>query len=112
MPRLSARGRVALALPLVVVAWVVAFSIDREYEQTTTLAEGISLVETIHVTRTPYVGMAEAGGSFVLPFPNSTADVIAQELRRGDSVIWRGSGEERYDFIRVSPNRAYAMAQD
>ena len=58
MPRLFTRRRVVLALPLAIVAWIVAFSIDREYQKTTTLAEGISLVETIHVTRTPYVGMA------------------------------------------------------
>lgn len=111
MPRLFTRRRVALALPLAIVAWIVVFSIDRDYEQTTTLAEGISLVETIHVTRTPYVGMAEAGGSFVLPFPNASDAVVAQELRRGEAAIWRGSGEERYDF-HVSPNRAHAVAQD
>ena len=99
-----------MALPLAIVAWIVAFSIDREYEQTQTLAEGISLVETIHVTRTPYVGMAEAGGSFVLPFPNSSADVVAQELRRGETVIWRGTGEDQYDF-HISPDRAYAAGQ-
>ena len=99
-----------LALPLAIVAWIVAFSIDREYQQTTTLAEGTSLVETIHVTRTPYVGMAEAGGSFVLPFPNSSADVIAQELRRGERVVWRGTDEDRYDF-HVSPDRTHAVAQ-
>ena len=110
MPRLSTRRRVALALPFVVITWIVAFSIDREYEQTTTLAEGISLVETIHVTRTPYVGMAEAGDFFILPFPNSSADVIAQELRRGETVIWRGTGEDQYDFY-ISPDRARVLGQ-
>jgi hypothetical protein len=110
MPRLSTRRRVALALPFVVIAWIVAFSIDREYEQRTTLAEGISFVETVHVTRTPYAGMAEAGSFFILPFPNSSADVIAQELRRGQTVIWSGTGEDRYDF-HISPDRAYAAGQ-
>ncbi|HEX2717421.1 MAG TPA: hypothetical protein VHM67_07050 [Gemmatimonadaceae bacterium] len=76
---------------LAIIGWIVAFSIDVEYDRSRPLDGGLTMVERVHVTRRPYSGMVESTGSFFLPIPDQASHVESWRVMRGDSVIWAPS---------------------
>jgi len=97
---------------LVLIAWITFFSVDFEYDRKRPLAGGLTMVERVHVTRTPYVGMAESGGSFFLPIPYQTSDVESWRVMRGDSVVWQPEPGELEMQLSFSPDGKHLLVWD
>jgi len=54
---------IAITVPLLVAIYVIALSVDGEYQRTTDLGSGLTLVETVHVFRSAITVIADSGGS-------------------------------------------------
>lgn len=61
-----------LAAAQLVVIYVVVLSIDREYQRTTDLGAGVTLIETVHVSRSAFTVIADSGGSAWIPVPETS----------------------------------------
>lgn len=89
----------------VVAAWIVAFSIDVEYDRTSPYVGDLTLVERVHLERTPYVGMAESTGDFWLPIPWQQERIVSRRVMHGDTVLWTPGPEgEKQMEISHSPD--------
>ena len=73
---------VVLAAALLVTIYVIVLSIDREYQRTTDLGAGVTLIETVHVFRSAFTVIADSGGSAWIPIPYRSEGVIRQKLLR------------------------------
>lgn len=102
------------ALPaalLLVTIYVIVLSIDREYQRTTDLGGGATLVETVHVFRSAFTVIADSGGSAWIPVPYRSEGVIHQKLLRNGAVLWESPGGKTFR-ASVSPNRQYVVLWD
>ena len=99
---------IALGVALFVVIWVLAFSIDREYQRSTDLGGGVVLVETVHIFRSAYTEIADSGGSAWLPMPFRSESVIHQKVLRNGAVLWEGPPDKTYN-ASVSPDHHYLL---
>ena len=85
----------------VVAAWIVAFSIDVEYDRRSPYIGDLTLVERVHLDRTPYVGMAESTGEFWLPIPWQEERIVSRRVMHGDTVLWT-PGPQKEDQMELS----------
>ena len=83
--------QVVLAGALLVTIYVTVLSIDREYQRTTDLGAGVTLIETIHVYR--------------------SEGVIRQKLLRNGAVLWENPAGHTYR-TSVSPDGKYLVLWD
>lgn len=93
------------------VIWAVAMSIDREYQRTTELADGVTLVETIHVTRSAVTEIADSGGSATIPVPYRSEWVKDQKIFRNGTELWHGPSDKTFK-TSVSPDHHYLVLWD
>ena len=85
---MTKRRMVPLVVAAGVAAWVVFFSIDRSFERTTDLPNGLVLVRYVHVERSPISDFGCCRGSIPLPIPHSHETIEREEIRMGDATIW------------------------
>jgi hypothetical protein len=100
-----------LAAVLLIAIYVMALSIDREYQRTTDLAPGVTLIETIHVFRSAFTVIADSGGRTWVPTPYRTEGVIHQKVVRNGAVLWEGRSDKTFDTA-VSPDHHYLLVWD
>jgi hypothetical protein len=103
--------QVVLAGVLLVIIYVIVLSIDREYQRTTDLGAGVTLIETVHVFRSAFTVIADSGGSAWIPIPSRSEGVIRQKLLRNGAVLWESPAGKTYR-ASVSPNRQYLLLWD
>lgn len=100
-----------LAVVLLVTIYVIVLSVDREYQRTTDLGGGATLIETVHVFRSAFTVIADSGGSAWIPLPYRSEGVMHQKLVRNGTVLWE-SPEGKTFRASVSPNRQYVVLWD
>ena len=100
-----------LGAALLLAIYIIAYSIDREYQRTTDLGGGVTLIETVHIYRSAYTVIADSGGSAVIPVPFRRESVIHQKVLRNGSVLWEGPADKIYS-ASVSPNYHYLVVWD
>ena len=101
----------ALIAVLIVVAGVIFLSVDREYLRTTDLGGGVSLVETVHVTRSPVTTIADSGGEATIPIPYHDEAVIHQKVLRHGALLWEAPAGKTFR-TSVSPDARYLVVWD
>jgi hypothetical protein len=90
---------------------LIAMSTDSEYARTTDLGHGVSLVETVHVTRSPVTTIADSGGEATIPIPYRGEGVIHQKVLRRGVLLWESLPGKIYR-TSVSPDGRYLVVWD
>jgi len=103
--------RRSLHVVLAGTIYVIVLSIDRQYQRTTDLGAGVTLIETVHVFRSALTVIADSGGSAWIPIPYRSEGVIRQKLLRNGAVLWESPAGKTYR-ASVSPDRQYLLLWD
>ena len=102
---------IVLGAALLVTIYAIVLSIDREYQRTTDVGAGVTLIETVHVFRSAFTVIADSGGTAWIPIPYRSEGVIHQKIVRDGTVLWESPAGKTYR-PSASPDRRYLLVWD
>ena len=86
-----------------VVAYGMVFSRDGDHVRTTRMGR-FTLVERVHVTRHPFIHLAESGRDAYIPIPYANEEIVGQRLVVNDTTVWIAPEPDGPYFADPSPD--------